>query len=82
MGATRLVEGELVQIKMLIEGDERKVDRTLRGSGGPKLQEELEAGDVTITFRGDIEGDHRLLTGEMNTVHASLRSRLATFAEA
>lgn len=80
--ATRLVAGTSIEIALLVEGRRRMVNRTLRGAGGPRLREEVAAGDVDIELFGTAEGDHCLLTSEMNTLHASLRSRLSTFVEA
>ncbi len=80
--ARRLVEGTSIDVVLQVGGRNRRVDRTLRGAGGPRLKEELEAGDVDIELHGSAEGNHRLLTSEMNTLHANLRSRLSTFVEA
>ncbi len=80
--AARSVAGKRVELFLTAIGQHRDVHRTLRDAGGPRLREVLKAGDVDIELLGRTRGDHRLLTAEMNMLHASLRSRLSTFVEA
>lgn len=79
--ATRLIEGTPIEMAAFVRGRTRRVERTLEGTGLPRLREELEAGDVEIELYGNVEGDPGLLTSEMNAIHANLRGRLTPFAE-
>lgn len=77
--ASRLIEGTPIEMAAFVKGRTRQVERTVRLDGRPRLKEQLEAGDVEIELYGNVEGNHRLLTSEMNALHANLRARLATF---
>ncbi len=79
--ATRLVEGNSIEVGLRVRGRFRRVDRMLR-AGGPRFTEELSAGDVQIDLYGNAEGNHRLLTEELSGLHSNLRTRLSTFVEA
>ncbi|MEM9564489.1 MAG: hypothetical protein AAGA93_17835 [Actinomycetota bacterium] len=79
--ATRVVGGTTVQFDVTVQGHHRTVRRTLKDGGGPRLREELDAGDVDVEVVGFTSGDHRRLTVEMNALHASLRQQLSALVE-
>ncbi len=64
-----------MELSMLIEGNRQEAERETQVKGGQTFKSSTESGDLKVYIRGEMRGNSKRLTREMNALHASLHER-------
>jgi hypothetical protein len=73
--AERLEGPEKMKLVILIEGNRQDAERATQVKGGQTFKSSTESGDLKVYVRGEMHGNSKRLTQEMNALHALLHER-------
>jgi hypothetical protein len=73
--AKRLEGPDEMNLFVLIEGKRQEAQRETQIKGGQTFTSSTESGDLKVYIRGEMHGNSKRLTQEMNALHSSLNER-------
>jgi hypothetical protein len=73
--AKRLEGPDEMELLVLIDGKRQEAQRETQVKGGQTFKSSTESGDLKVYIRGEMRGNSKRLTQEMNALQASLHER-------